>query len=43
MISWNLDESEIRVEDVIVSVRLTSFGMSREFTELIGCVYKGVL
>jgi hypothetical protein len=41
MISWNLDESEIRGEDVIVGVRLTSFGMSREFTELLVVYTKG--
>jgi len=35
LVMWNLDETEIRQEDVIVSVRCTSFGMSRELTELL--------
>lgn len=39
--SWNLDESEIVTEDVIVNVRLTSFGMSYEFTELLVMYTKG--
>jgi hypothetical protein len=41
MVSWNLDESEIEVKDVMVDVRLTSFGMSREFTELLVVYTKG--
>ena len=40
-VSWNLDESEINVEDVVVNVRLTSFGMSSEFTELLVLYTKG--
>jgi hypothetical protein len=40
-VSWNLDESEIRGEDVIVHVRLTSFGMSHEFTDLLVVYTKG--
>jgi len=32
LVTWNLDEAEIRLEDVIVSIRCTSFGMSRELT-----------
>ena len=35
LVMWNLDETEIRQEDVIVSIRCTSFGMSRELTELL--------
>ena len=41
LVSWNLDESEILVEDVVVNVRLTSFGMSREFTDLLVVYTKG--
>lgn len=41
MVSWNLDESEILVEDVVVNVRLTSFGMSREFTDLLVVYTRG--
>ena len=41
LVSWNLDESEIYVEDVVVIVRLTSFGMSHEFTELLVVYTKG--
>ena len=41
LVSWNLDESEIAVEDVVVDVRLTSFGMSHEFTELLVVYTKG--
>ena len=35
LVTWNLDEAEIREEDVIVFVRCTSFGMSRELTDLL--------
>ena len=35
LVTWNLDEAEIRQEDVIVFVRCTSFGMSRELTDLL--------
>jgi len=35
MVSWNLDEAEIREEDFLVSVRCTSFGMSMELTDLL--------
>jgi len=35
LVTWNLDEAEIRLEDVIVSIRCTSFGLSRELTELL--------
>ena len=41
LVSWNLDESEIKIEDVVVNVRLTSFGMSREFTDLLVVYTKG--
>ena len=41
LVSWNLDESEIRVKDVQMGVRLTSFGMSSEFTELLVVYTKG--
>ncbi len=41
LVSWTLDESEIKVEDVQVDVRLTSFGMSREFTDLLVVYTKG--
>ena len=40
-VSWNLDESEIKVKDVLVSIRLTSFGMSSEFTELLVMYTRG--
>jgi hypothetical protein len=42
LISWNLDESEIQAEDVVVTVRLTSFGMSRLFTDLLVMYTRGV-
>jgi hypothetical protein len=35
LVSWNLDESEIRQQDLMVSIRCVSFGMSTEFTELL--------
>ncbi len=35
LVSWNLDESEIIVEDIVVEVRLTSFGLDLELTELL--------
>jgi len=41
LVSWNLDESDIHVKDVVVDVRLTSFGMSPEFTELLVVYTKG--
>ena len=41
LVSWNLDESDIIVEDVVVHVRLTSFGMSQEFTDLLVVYTKG--
>ena len=42
LISWNLDEAKIQVEDVIVNVRLTSFGMSSMFTDLLVMYTKGI-
>ena len=41
LVSWNLDESDIDVKDVQVDVRLTSFGMSNEFTDLLVMYTKG--
>ena len=41
MVSWNLDESVINIEDVMVDIRLTSFGMSTELTELLVMYTKG--
>ncbi len=35
LVSWNLDESEIMQQDLMVSIRCVSFGMSTEFTELL--------
>jgi hypothetical protein len=35
LVTWNLDEAEIRQQDVLVSVRCASFGMSMEITELL--------
>ncbi len=35
LITWNLDEAEIMQQDVLVSIRCTSFGMSRELTDLL--------
>ena len=40
-VSWNLDESEIIIEDVLVSVRLTSFRMGNEFTDLLVMYTRG--
>ena len=42
LISWNLDESEIITKDVMVYVRLTSFGMSAQFTDLLVVYTKGI-
>ena len=33
LVTWNLDEAEIRQQDVLVSVRCTSFGMSMLWKE----------
>jgi hypothetical protein len=41
LVSWNLDEAEIKVEDVAVYVRLTSFGMSHDITGLLVMYTKG--
>jgi hypothetical protein len=35
LVTWNLDEAEIKQQDVLVSMRCTSFGMSRELTDLL--------
>lgn len=43
LVSWNLDESKIIIEDVDINIRLTSFGMSQEFTELLVVYTKGFL
>ena len=42
LVSWNLDESEILTKDVLVSIRLTSFGMSTQFTDLLVVYTKGI-
>ena len=41
LVSWNLDESDIIIKDVQVDVRLTSFGMSIELTDLLIVYTKG--
>jgi len=41
LVSWNLDESDIKAKDVLVEVRLTSFDMSAEITELLVMYTKG--
>ncbi|MBN2336863.1 hypothetical protein JXL21_15010 [Candidatus Bathyarchaeota archaeon] len=35
LLNWNLDEVVVKQEDVLVSVRCTSFGMSTTLTELL--------
>ena len=35
LVSWNLDEVEIKEQDFLVSIRCTSFGMSMELTDLL--------
>ena len=42
IISWNLDDAEIITKDLSVSLRLTSFGMSLEFTNLLLMYTKGL-
>jgi len=42
LITWNLDESEIKTIDVMVSVRLTCFGMSSQFTDFLVMYTKGI-
>ena len=42
LITWNLDESEIKTKDVMVSVRLTCFGMSPQFTDFLVMYTKGI-
>lgn len=41
-VSWNLDEVEVLREDVVVSVRCVSFGMSLELTELLVVYLEGL-
>jgi hypothetical protein len=43
LVSWNLDEAEVTQQDLIVSVRCVSFGMPREFTELLVSYVRGVM
>jgi len=43
LVSWNLDESEITQQDVMVSIRCVSFGMSAEFTELLVSYISGLM
>jgi len=42
LITWNLDESEIKTQDVMVSVQLTCFGMSTQFTDFLVVYTKGI-
>lgn len=42
-VAWNLDEAEVVQEDLMVSVRCVSFGMSEEFTELMVSYVRGVM
>lgn len=42
IVSWNLDEVEIVEEDVLVHLRMTSFNMSRNVTELFVLYTRGV-
>ena len=42
LISWNLDESELIIKDVMVNVRLASFGMSTQYTDLLVVYTKGI-
>lgn len=43
LVSWNLDECEITQQDVMVSMRCVSFGMSTEFTELLVSYIRGLM
>jgi len=43
LVSWNLDEAEITQQDLMVSVRLVSFGMSVEFTDLLVSYVLGLM
>ena len=43
MVSWNLDEAEITRRDLMVTIRLVSFGMSNEFTELLVSYILGLM
>ncbi|RLD92241.1 MAG: hypothetical protein DRI93_06895 [Aquificota bacterium] len=41
LLTWNLDESQVEVEDLAVRVRLVSFDMSEVLTELLVVYTKG--
>jgi hypothetical protein len=43
LVSWNLDEAEVAQRDLMVSVRLVSFGMSEVFTGLMVSYVAGVM
>jgi len=43
LVTWNLDEAEVVQQDLMVSVRCVSFGMSEEFTELLVNYVVGVM
>jgi len=43
LVSWNLDEAEITRRDLMVTMRLVSFGMSEEFTELLVSYVLGLM
>ena len=43
LVSWNLDEAEITRRDLMVTIRLVSFGMSEEFTELLVSYVLGLM
>jgi hypothetical protein len=43
LVSWNLDEAEITQRDLMVTIRLVSFGMSEEFTELLVSYVLGLM
>jgi hypothetical protein len=42
-VAWNLDEVEISQQDLMVSVRCTSFGMSKELTDLLVSFLVGLM
>jgi hypothetical protein len=43
LMTWNLDEAKVVQEDLMVSVRCVSFGMSEEFTELMVSYIGGIM
>jgi hypothetical protein len=43
LVTWNLDEAKVVQKDLMVSVRCVSFGMSKEFTELMVSYIQGLL